>query len=185
MTGALAPQSRLLNKPIASHAMAIPQLRAVDADDLDQLLAVYSDAVTSQAGPFYQQAQIKAWSAHPYATEAVAEALRRGRALASCASGDPATIEAFALLDPIDRLSLLYCRGRSSRQGRATALVQAVEELARQQGCQQLRTEASQLSRPLLLRQGWQLQAEERVQFAGVSFLRWRMIKSLDNQAHG
>lgn len=165
--------------------MAIPHLRTVDANDLDQLLAVYSDAVTSQAGPFYEQAQIKAWSAHPYAAEAVADALRRGRGLASCAADDPATIEAFALLDPIDRLALLYCRGRSSRQGRATALLQAVENLARQQGCRQLRTEASQLSRPLLLRQGWQLEAEERVQFAGVGFLRWRMIKSLDKEAHG
>jgi hypothetical protein len=42
-----------------------------------------------------------------------------------------------------------------------------------------LRTEASQLSRPLLERRGWRIEAEEEVLFAGVSFRRWRMIKAL------
>ena len=42
-----------------------------------------------------------------------------------------------------------------------------------------LRTEASQLSRPLLERRGWQVDAEETVILGGVSFLRWRMGKDL------
>jgi GNAT superfamily N-acetyltransferase len=105
--------------------------------------------------------------------------LRRGYGVVSCTGEDSGTIEAFALLDPPDRLALLYCRGRASRQGRATALLQALESHARQQGCLQLRTEASQLSRPLLERRGWRIEAEEEVLFAGVSFRRWRMIKAL------
>jgi GNAT superfamily N-acetyltransferase len=88
-------------------------------------------------------------------------------------------------LDPIDRLSLLYCRGRSSRQGRATALLEAMESIARNEGCRQLRTEASQLSQPLLLRQGWQVEAEETVPYAGELFTRWRMIKALIPVADG
>jgi hypothetical protein len=35
------------------------------------------------------------------------------------------------------------------------------------------------LSKPLLYRLGWQIDAEETVMFAGEAFLRWRMIKPL------
>jgi len=48
-----------------------------------------------------------------------------------------------------------------------------------------LRTEASQLSKPLLLRHGWQVEAEETVPYAGELFTRWRMIKSLIPVADG
>ena len=105
-------------------------------------------------------------------------ALRRGYGLVSCAAAG-GSIEAFALLDPVDRLSLLYCRGRSCRQGRATALLQALQDHARAAGVTRLRTEASQLSRPLLQRRGWRLEAEETVLYAGVPFERWRMWCSL------
>ena len=99
--------------------------------------------------------------------------------MVSCANDDDTIIEAFALLDPTDRLALLYCRGRASRQGRAGALLEALEQHARIQGVSRLRTEASQLSRPLLERRGWVVDAEETVILGGVSFLRWRMGKDL------
>jgi len=44
---------------------------------------------------------------------------------------------------------------------------------------ERLRTEASQLSRPLLERRGWRVEAEETVLFAGAWFQRWRMIREL------
>jgi GNAT superfamily N-acetyltransferase len=99
--------------------------------------------------------------------------------MVSCAGHEDTIIEAFALLDPEDRLSLLYCRGRSSRQGRATALLEALESHARTGGVRRLRTEASQLSRPLLERRGWVVETEETVALGGVPFLRWRMGKDL------
>jgi hypothetical protein len=78
---------------------------------------------------------------------------------------------------------LLYCRGRSCRQGRSTAILEALENHAREAGCSQLHTEASQLSRPLLTRLGWEIEAQEEVRFAGVFFIRWRMIKTLTASA--
>jgi GNAT superfamily N-acetyltransferase len=91
----------------------------------------------------------------------------------------PSAVEAFALLDPMDRLALLYCRGRSSRKGLATRLVQSLEAHARRAGQSQLRTEASQLSRPLFERLGWRVEEEETILFAGQPFLRWRMRTTL------
>lgn len=154
-------------------------LRRLQPCDHDQVVEVYRDAVISQARGLYTGSQISAWSEHAGRHLGLREALQRGYGMASCSEEDGSIIEAFALLDPIDRLSLLYCRGRSCRQGRATSLLRAVEHRARVCGCRQLRTEASQLSRPLLEREGWWIEAEEEVIFAGVAFRRWRMIKPL------
>ena len=175
---------------------SVPQpmtvLRPLTPADHDALVEVYRDAVLSQTQGLYSQAQIEAWAFHAARSTALHQPLREGFGLASLSedqptSAEPASdrqlehipIEAFGILHPPDRLALLYCRGRSSRQGRASAILRALEQRAAQQAVPQLRTEASQLSRPLLTRRGWQVEGEERVLFAGEWFLRWRMIKDL------
>ena len=153
-------------------------MRWLATADGDQVAAVYRDAVLSQCSGLYSEAQTRAWAkvAQEPSFRAI---LKRGLGLASCSASDLSSIEAFALLEPGDRLSLLYCRGRASRQGRANALLERLEHHARDCGCGQLYTEASQLSRPLLQRRGWLTEAAEEVLFAGVPFQRWRMIKPL------
>jgi putative acetyltransferase len=143
--------------------------------DWAQVVEVYADAVHTLAAPHYRPEQIHAWASHPSDNREFSEALARGQGLVGCPDDQPQRVEGFALLDPADRLSLLYCRGRSSRQGLATRLVRALEEQARAGGQRRLRTEASRLSRPLLERLGWAVDAEERILFAGQPFLRWRM----------
>lgn len=157
----------------------VPALRPLRPEDLPQVAAVYRDAVTSQARALYSPAQVRAWAAHGSADLGpFRDPLLRGYGLVSCgdSSGE---VEAFGLLDPPDRLALLYCRGRSARQGRASALLAALEGHARIRGYRRLRTEASQLSRPLLERRSWRVEAEETAFYADVAFLRWRMIKDL------
>ena len=87
--------------------------------------------------------------------------------------------EAFALRYPLDRLALLYCCGRAARQGHASMLLNQIEADARAEGVAELRTEASQLSCPLLQRRGWRVVAPETISIAGVLFERYRMVKSL------
>lgn len=168
--------------PQPDRARSLPPtgLRPLQAADLPQLAEVYRDAVRSQAQVLYSPAQVRAWAAHAVADQgAFRDPLLRGYGLVSCGGERDEQVEAFALLDPPDRLALLYCRGRSSRQGRATALLQALQSHAFSQGVGQLRTEASQLSRPLLERQGWRLEAEETAWYEGVAFQRWRMLRDL------
>lgn len=167
-------------------------LRRLQPHDRDAVIAVYRDAVLSQAPGLYSPEQVDAWAHHAERDPAVLACLERGYGLASLGTGagggDPdrraaATIEAFGILDPPvggeGRLALLYCRGRACRQGRASSLLSHLEEQARLQGSRLLRTEASQLSRPLLERRGWRVEREERLIFAGQPFLRWRMIRAL------
>jgi GNAT superfamily N-acetyltransferase len=170
------------------------QLRPLDPRDRDALIAVYRDAVLSQTPGLYNPEQVRAWAGHADAGVGayVLAGLERGYGLASLGASETSTsktitskttIEAFGLLDPPAgdrcRLALLYCRGRASRQGRASAILAGLELWARQRGCLQLHTEASQLSRPLLERRGWRVEREERLVFAGEPFVRWRMIKDL------
>jgi putative acetyltransferase len=170
----------------------MPPLRPLTPADHDALVEVYRDAVLSQTQGLYSQAQIAAWAGHADHSGVLQQPLREGFGLASTAEDLPAAdrpgggrltegkpIEAFGILHPPDRLALLYCRGRSCRQGRSSAILEALERHAAQLGRSWLRTEASQLSRPLLLRRGWLVEQEERVLFAGEWFQRWRMIKAL------
>ena len=163
-------------------------LRPLQPDDAPAALAVVIDAIQSQAVGLYRPDQINAWCEHARHHADLAAALARGSGWASVdpvGAGGLGSLEAFALRDPADRLSLLYCRGRSCRQGRASALLAAVEQAAAAEGLVRLRTEASQLSRPLLERRGWQLEAAEVVVLAGVAFERWRMEKMLLPQPAG
>ena len=88
-------------------------------------------------------------------------------------------IEAFALTYPHNRLALLYCRGRSSRQGHATALLEQIEEDTLKDRPINLKTEASLCSYQLLLRHGWTIIAPEEIQIGGVHFSRYLMEKTL------
>ncbi|MCX5941609.1 MAG: GNAT family N-acetyltransferase [Cyanobacteria bacterium] len=152
-------------------------IRALTPADHSELLDIYGDAVSSQAPALYSDRQVAAWLSQVGAPGSLATALHQGSGLVSCReSGE---IEAFAVMEPVDRLSLLYCRGRSARQGHATRLLHRLEALAASQNLRQLRTEASQFSRPLLLRRGWRVVWIEALLINGILFRRYRMTKAL------
>ena len=75
---------------------------------------------------------------------------------------------------------MLYCRGRSSRQGHGSALLKAIECDAQRMGIKRLQTEASLLSLPMLEQRGWLMIAPEPFTIAGVPFVRFQMEKLLD-----
>jgi GNAT superfamily N-acetyltransferase len=175
-------ESTQANRQYATEMNAITPL---GAHDHDAALEIYRDAVETVAPAQYSQAQVKAWSQQGRSGSGITplrNSLRRGWGLVSRSADGEA--EAFALLDPIDRVALLYCRGRSCREGRGGALLQALEQEARRRGIPQLRTEASLISEPLFRSQGWQVSWQEELLINGVLFQRFRMAKPL-NPAEG
>ncbi len=136
---------------------------------------VYEDAIRACDQSLYSQEQIDAWSALAYLPGVLDKPIKHGCGWVSCVNK---TIEAFALKYPQDRLALLYCRGRSSRQGHATALLHQIEEDTRKARRVTLKTEASLCSYQLLLRHGWTIISPEEIQIGGVHFSRYLMEKT-------
>ena len=89
-------------------------------------------------------------------------------------------IEAFGLRYPLNRLALIYCRGRSFGKGHATSILQRIELEAFNEGHSSLITEASLCSYPLLIRLGWKIIQPEKILIGGVSFDRYLMKRQLN-----
>ena len=150
-------------------------LRPCECSDELALREVYEDAIRTCDKSLYSQEQIEAWSALAYLPGILDKPLKQGVGWVSCVNK---TIEAFALKYPLNRLALLYCRGRSSRQGHATALLYQIEEDTRKERLINLKTEASLCSYKLLLRHGWRIISPEEIQIGGVHFSRYLMEKT-------
>ena len=163
-----ATQVRLTFQQAAAMA-----LRPIAPEDQALLREIYADAIESQAPLLYTDEQVRAWAALAWLPGVLDASFRDGSGwLTSDGS-------AFAIRHPEDRLSLLYCRGSASRRGHGRALVDQIEADARAAGVRQLRTEASQFSRPLLERCGWVMESPETILIGGVPFERYRMVKLL------
>lgn len=153
------------------------QLRAYRSDDLPAVTAIYADAVRGIAPTLYSTAQVDAWAAYAEQGTDLAAMLAQGYRLV--VENETGGLEAFAVLDPADYVSLLYCRPRASRRGYATRLLEALETEARRRGIARVRTAASLISHPLFLRQGYTVDSPERVERNGIDFDRYRMSKRL------
>ena len=148
-------------------------LRPIVPADQPLLREIYADAIESQASALYTADQVSAWASLAWLPGVLDSTFRDGVGWISGAGA------AFAIREPADRLSLLYCRGSEARQGHANALLQQIESDALGEGLACLRTEASQFSRPLLERRGWFVVAPETILIAGIPFERYRMEKDL------
>jgi len=151
-------------------------LRPCESSDEMALREVYEDAIRTCDKSLYSQEQIDAWTALAYLPGILDKPLKEGVGWVSCVNN---TIEAFALRYPNNRLALLYCRGRSSRQGHATALLHQIEADTFKERPIHLKTEASLYSYKLLLNHGWKIITPEKIQIGGVNFFRYLMKKTL------
>ena len=149
-------------------------MRPIQPTDSTLLRDIYVDAIQSQAVETYSPEQIRAWSNLAWLPGLLDRTLEEGQGWISGID------DGFAIRYPANRLSMLYCRGRSSRQGHGSALLKAIEDDAKRMGVKRLQTEASLLSRPMLEKRGWTLIAPEPFTIAGVPFVRFQMEKRLD-----
>ena len=145
-------------------------------DDYEKVIDVFNDSIHSLCRDLYSKQQIKVWLSFSTANGAMYRALVNGKGFVSCLDGE---IEAFAIRYPANRLALLYCRGRSSRQGHATSLLNRIELDALDSNEKSLRTEASLLSYKLLMSLKWQIIRIESVNINNVNFKHYVMEKKL------
>jgi putative acetyltransferase len=150
-------------------------LREYLPSDFPGVAAVYRDAVRQIAPGLYTPEQIHAWAAFADQPRDLATLLSQGYRLV--VENDTGGIDAFAVLDPADYVSLLY--SRVSRQGHGSRLLDALEAEASRRSIVRVRTAASLISHPLFLRHGYTVDHPETVERHGVSFDRYRMSKRL------
>lgn len=152
-----------------------PFLREYRETDLPAVVAVYRDAVLVLAPERYTPEQINAWAAFAETDRELRPLLAQGYRLVI--ENEAGGIDAFAVLDPADYVSLLY--SRVPRRGHAGRLLDALEAEARRRGIVRVHTAASLISHPLFLRRGYTVDHPETVERHGVSFDRFRMSKRL------
>ena len=159
-----------------ARSRSLSAIREYRPEDLSSVIEVYRDAVRAIAPALYTPEQVNAWAAFAEQGDELSAMLAQGyRLVVESAAG----IDAFAVLDPADYVSLLYCRARASRQGHATRLLNALEAEASRRGVTRVHTAASLISHPLFLRHGYTVDTEERVERNGIDFDRYRMSKRL------
>ncbi len=144
--------------------------------NFDDVRDIYRDAICSQGLAFYNKDQIEAWAALASLPGVLDRSLKEGQGWLIRKNYQN---EAFAVRYPVDRLALLYCRGRSARHGFATRLLFQIESDAFREGIDTLRTEASLFSYRLLLKYGWIVDSCERIKIGGIDFCRYQMFKKL------
>ena len=154
------------------------QLQRLRPSDCPAVREVYADAIESQGDAFYSKEQLRVWAGLAWLPGVLDISLAEGRGWISLENQN---VVAFAVRYPMDRLALLYCRGRFVRRGHASLLLNHVEQEALEEGQTRLVTEASFFSRPLLLRRGWTFIDSEKIAIGGVSFERFLMEKVLSN----
>ena len=149
-------------------------MRPIQPNDSLLLREIYVDAIQTQATQAYSPEQIQAWTNLAWLPGLLDRTFEEGQGWISGVD------DGFAIRYPANRLSMLYCRGRSSRQGHGSALLRAIEFDALRMGLKRLQTEASLLSRPMLEQRGWMMIAPEPFTIADVPFVRFQMEKRLD-----
>ena len=155
-------------------------LRPLDRGDVQAALEVYRQAVERCPAELYSDVQRLAWAAQAAdgaGADGLHTSLQHGQGLVSCLNDG--TVVAFAVREPADRIALLYCHPSHQRQGHGTALLRALSGQAELEGQTGLRTEASFLSYPLFVREGWQHCWREELLINGVRFRRFRLRKPL------
>lgn len=153
--------------------VAVRDYRPVDAP---VLAAIYREAATVMGAVAYDATQTAAWARFAEDEAAFAATLADGWVrVAEDAEG----ICGFAQVNLPGHLHLLYVAPRAGRRGVASALLEDCYFLAGAMGAAVMTVDASLVAQPMLLKQGFEVKAEEQVERDGVSFRRFRMEKRL------
>lgn len=158
-------------------------IRRFQPEDTSPILALFVETVRAVNAAHYSPEQIAAWAPDPSERMDAArwrEALERSHTLVAV---DGETIVGFADLEPSTddggHLDHLYVHKHHQAKGIATALVEAIERVARERGDRRIFTEASLTARPFFARRGYETVAEQIVVLRGVAMPNVRMEKRL------
>ena len=154
-------------------------IRKAAAAERDRLRDIYRDAVRVAGPQRYTASRVAGWMTSADDVDAWDQWLREGSTWVAVETRDPQCAIGVALMWPADQVHLLYVDPAFHRRGIASALLAAVEPEARDRGITSLTTDASLISHPVFVGQGYQVVEWEEVERRGEVFRRARMRKDL------
>ena len=151
-------------------------LRQITIKDQLDLKKVYFDSIQTISEKIYSKEQKKAWSSQAWDNPNFEKSITKGK---GWLINEKSEIIAFATRYPSNKISLLYCKGKSQRKGFGTKLIYKLETDAKNEGLHFLHTEASLISYKLFLKNGWRIIRKEKIIIKDNFFERYKMKKIL------
>jgi putative acetyltransferase len=154
------------------------KIRVVTASDIPALEAVYRDSVKAIAPQRYSPEQVEAWAYFPSDTEAFNNFIFNPTTFVAEIEG---IIVGFSGCEKNGHIASLYVRGDYNHQGIGSRLLETVITSAKLDKIPRLYTEASEFSRALFEKFGFQVSGTENLVREGVWFHRYLMDWTCDN----
>lgn len=146
-------------------------LRRID-DVLVDVAEVYRSAVETVGPEYYDARQVAAWAEAASKPTELGRVLGRGFAVVRYIGGHPAAV---GQIDDQGHIGLLYVHDKRVRQGHGAALLQLLLAYAWARNVQKVTVDASYFSARLFEKHGFTPDYEEKAEFGGQWFQRWRM----------
>ena len=151
-------------------------LRQINIKDKLELKSIYFDSINSIEDNIYSPEQKFAWSSQAWENPEFDNAIAKGKGWVVENNSD---MKGFAIRYPRNKLSLLYCRNKYKRRGIGELLLKKIEEEAKKDKINIIKTEASLISYKLLLKNNWEIICKEKIIIQNTFFIRYKMIKNL------
>lgn len=154
------------------------KLRTYRAGDASRLEEIFRAAILQLGSRDYTAAQVAVWSGARVTAERLHEMYSDGRATFIAVEKADTAI-AFSDLEADGHVDMLYCHPDHAGKGVASALLAAIEAVARQAGMTRLHAEASETARPVFSRAGYETVLRRPLEIDGVALHNWKMEKLL------
>jgi len=154
-------------------------LRPYESADLPGVIKTYTDSIRSLAKSYYSREQIAAWAPIPPDAARWQERLAPLHTVVAESDG---VLAGFASYTHAGYLDFLFTHPLFARCGVASRLYQHVESALLAVAAPCVMTHASLAARSFFDHHGFQLDAEECVEFRGAYLRRFAMHKRLSNE---
>lgn len=157
------------------------KLRHYQERDAETLARIFVRSVTELGPRHYTAEQVAAWAADAPDAEDMRRRGGDGRWVLVAADGSDRPV-AFADLEADGHIDLLFALPEVAGMGVASALLDALETIARTQGIMRLYVEASEAAKGLFARHGFALLGRRDFAEGGVMVHNYAMEKPLQRQ---
>ena len=152
------------------------EIRLGDKSDLNELLELFKNTVQHVNVKDYSPEQIEVWAAATNNVKGWEERMENDTFLVATEQGK---VVGFSSINTVGYLNFMYVHHQFQKQGIATALLEKVEEKAREYGCKSMYASVSVTAQPFFAFNSFKHVADDLRIVEGVEFMNSKMEKML------